>query len=620
MSSILEESKKSKSLGRFKITKKKVIILLILIFAFGFLYSFYKKSIKREVSKIEKEWIVKNGDLKMVIEAEGKVIAEDGVDLSFPVSGSTLEVVEVFAKEGSILKKGDKVARIKTDTLELNVKTARADYQSVLASYNKTMAGASVEDIADAQDQIVSAEISLGQAKITLAETKQQAEDRVRDAEKVFKNAKEKLDKNKDALSSEEVSDVYETLLENVKSINISLDKILKESDEIVGVDEKHKNDNFENSLGAKDVSSLTRAKGSYKNSKKELEMLNEFVIPLNFDSKHSEIDKSALQAQKTLGEFEKHLYDMLLVLEASVISSNFSQSALGAFLSTINGNRTVVNTSILSLNTNIEAVVDAKDNLDDYVDEYEEVILDLNDTKKKTVWDIENAENGIRSANLNLDEVKRKLGELKAQPKVEDIARVKASITSASVNLEKMENELESATILSPIDGELASLNYKVGDIIVDPGNAKSVATIINNDTLFVEVNVGEVDINKISLGQKTNVVFDAIDELKLNGEVSFISLKSSTNQNGIVTYLVRVLIEKGDAPVREGMTASLEFIKDEVKNVLIVPIESLIEIDDKTSMKKTNGESVNVETGRSDNSYIEIISGLKEGDEIVY
>ena len=635
MSSILEESKKSRRTGKFKITKKKIIILISVLLILSSAYFYFNKKDTKETTVSQKEWTVKNDNLKISIESDGKVIAEDGVELSFSVSGNNLEVEEVFIKEGDKIKKGDKIATVKTETLELNVRTAYSNYLSALADYNQTMDGATDEEIADAKDRITSAEISLNQAKISLEDTKQSAEesiqnakDAIYDAENDLKDAKEELDDNQDELTSEDVNDAYESLVDTIKSINISLDSILKESDEIVGIDDKQINDDFEGVLGAKNTSSLNQAKNSYLKSKNGLEELNSLVISLNFNSSYSEIDVAANQAVLALQEFEEHLYYMNLTLEATITSSDFSQSELDSFISTISANRATVNTKIMAINTKIEAVDDAKDSLDDYITDYEDAKRDLDNIEKDllnvkadALRNIENSEATIESRKLSVEQAKRDYNNLIAPLTEAEKASVRSRLTSSSVSLEKAQNELENATIVSPIDGEVARLNYKTGDIIIDNSNSDPMAIIINNDTLFIEVNIEEADINKIKIGQTVYATFDALDSLMLNGEVSFISLTSKTSNNGIVTYLVRIVImNKGDNQIREGMTVFVDFVTAEAKDVLTVPVSAVKNVNDSPSVLNSDEKWVPVTTGFTDGKNVEIIKGLNIGDKIVY
>ncbi len=635
MSSILEESKKSRGIGKFKITKTKIIILVIVILVLSFGYYFFNKKDTKETIVSQKEWTVEKDNLKISIESDGKVIAEDGVELSFSVSGDNLEIKEIFIKEGDKIKKGDKVATVKTETLELNVKTAYSNYLSALADYNQTMDGATEEQIADAKDKVTLAEIALDQVKISLENTKQSAEESIQNAENAIydtendlKDAEKNLDDNQDELTSEAVNDAYESLVDTIKSINISLDNILKESDEIVGMDNKYINDDFEELLGVKNSSSLNQAKSSYLKSKNELVQLDSLAILLSLNSPYNEIDMAADQTVLALQEFEEHLYHMNLMLEATIISSDFLQSELNVFILTISENRATVNTKITTINTKIEAVDDAKDSLDDYITDYEDAKRDFDNAqqdlinaKADALRSIENSEATVKNRELSLEQAKRDYNDLIAPLTEKELASARSSLTGASVNLEKAQNELENATITSPIDGEVARLNYKTGDIIIDSGNVDPVVVIINNDTLFIEVNIEEADINKIKIGQTVYATFDAMDELKLDGEVSFISLTSKTNNNGIVTYLVRIVItNKGDNQIREGMTVFVDFVTAEAKDVLVIPVSSVKNVNDSPSVMNKNKEWVPVVTGFTDGKNVEIIKGLEVGDKIVY
>ncbi|MCK5490601.1 MAG: efflux RND transporter periplasmic adaptor subunit [Candidatus Pacebacteria bacterium] len=622
MSSILEESKKSRgNSGKFKITKKKIIILSSILLVLISAYFYFDKKDTKETAVSQKEWTVKKDSLKISIESDGKVIAEDGVELSFSVGGDNLEIEEVFVKEGDKISKGDKIATVKTEILELNVRTAYSNYLSVLAEYNQTMDGATDEEIANAKDRITSAEILLNQAEISLEGTRQSAEESIQNAEDAINDAKEKLDDNQDELSSEDVGDAYESLVDTIKSINISLDNILNESDEIVGIDDKSINDDFEYVLGALNMSFLNQAKSSYLVSRNELQKLDSLVLLLNFNSSYSEIDEAANQAVFALEKFETHLYYMSLMLEATITSSDFSQSELDSFISTINTNRATVNTKITSINTKIEAVDDVRDRLDDYIIDYEDAKRDLVNVKADAKRSIENSEANVESKKLSVEQIKRDYNNLLAPLTEAEKASARSRLTSASVNLEKSQNELGNATIVSPIDGEVARLNYKTGDIIVDSGNIDPVAVIINNDTLFIEVDIEEADINKIKIGQTVYATFEAMDSLMLDGEVSFISLTSKTNSQGIVTYLVRIVImNKADNQIREGMTVFVDFVTAEAKNVLVVPVSAVRNINDVPSVLNINEEWLPVTTGFTDGKNVEIIKGLDAGEKIIY
>src|SRR3989339_278418 len=559
MISILEESKKSRRMGFLGKNKKIIIGGLILIIVGYAGYSYFRGNKTQTVQTAPKEWIVKQDDLQIAIEADGKVVAEDGVELSFSVSGDNLEVEDVFVKEGDKVKKGDKIATVKTETLEFNLRNAYSSYQSSLADYNNTMSGATEEEKQNALDKI--------------------------------------------------------------SSYEISLESILPDSDDILGIDHKSVNDNFEENLGAKDITTLSHANNSYIQAKNKKEELEPIAVSLDRYSDYKDTEAAAVIATETLNIFEDHLYDMRTMLESTITSTNLSKTSLDALKSTINPNRTTINTKISVLADDIDDIQDAKDALDDYVQDYEDALRDLENAKKNAERDIANSESSLKSKELSLEQAKRDYNDLIAPLTDAELASARSKLTSASINLEKANLELDKATIISPIDGEVAMLNYKKGDIIVDNSSSDPVAVIINNDTLFIEVNIEEADINKISVGQKAYATFDALNDLKFEGEISFISLTSETSNSGIVTYLVRIIITNtGEAKIREGMTAFVDFIIAEANNVLSIPVAAVRNIEGNPSTTLENGEIKKVTTGFTDGKNVEVINGLNAGDKIIY
>ena len=623
MSSIIEESKKARGFGKiFSGGKKKIIVILIVVLAVaGGAYAYFNGRGAEQIVEVEqKNWTVKNSDLQVAIESDGKVVAEDGVELSFSVSADTLEVNNVFVSEGQKVVKGDKIASVKTDDLQYDLNKTYSSYETALANYNEKLEGATKEDIARAKSSIEQAEISLAQQKISMEKTKQSAKESIDNAEEAIKDAKDIYDKNKSESTSEDVSEAYDDLADVIKSTSLSLENILLDSDKIIGVDEKFLNDDFEQNLGVLNTGTLDDAAKSYNKAKKDKIALSDFVVTLSRDSSNFDIENSITITESALNSFESHLYYMQVLLDNSITSTDLTQNELDDFKSTVNSNRTAINTKITSLRNSVKAVEDAKDGLDDYAKAYQDALDNLEVVKVEADQDIANAESNLRNKELSLENAKLSYDELMAPLTNSEMASIKSSLTTASINLAKARSDMDKAIITSPIDGEVAMLNYKVGDIILKD-STEPVVTIINNDTLFIEVNIEEADINKIKVGQKAYATFDALDGLKLDGEISFISLTADTDNSGIVTYLVRILIDNtGEAQIREGMTAFVDFVTAEAKGVMIVPVAAVRNVEGKASVQMENGEWRAVVTGFTDGKNVEVISGLAEGDKIIY
>lgn len=619
--SIIEESKKAKGGGLIKsLFSKKVLIILIVVIALGGgVYYFYNKKVQPVTAAVKKEAIVKKEDLQIAIESDGKVVAKDGVELSFSNSGSTAEVSDVYVKEGATIKKGDKVASIKTTSLEFDLRNAYSNYQSALANLQLKESGATSEERAKSKNSVDQAKLSLDQAKLSLDQTKTSADSSIKNAENNVTVAQNNLRLNSDEKTSAIVNDAYDGLVNSLKTINISITKNLEDADSILGVDDTGINDSFESILGVKNSGTYNNAKTSYQIAKQDRNVLNSAILSLNSSSSQSDIDSVAAKASTAIDSTDKVLYETKLTLDATIVSIDLSQSQLDALRSKINSARSNITSSDSSLTNSLQSVQSAKRNLTSYELSYQKSLDDLASAKTSANQNIANSNNNVANKNSALQSAQISYNELIAPATSADLASSRSQLTSASVSVDRAKFNIDQSTLISPIDGVVALLNYKKGDIVTD--NTKSMATIINNNTLFIEVKIEEADINKIKVGQKARATFEAADGLSLDGEVSFISLTSETSSNGIVTYLVRVLFANPkDNPIREGMTASVKFITAEALNVLTVPVEAVRNVSGKPSVEITEGNFTPVTTGFTDGKKVEIISGLNLGDKVIY
>jgi RND family efflux transporter MFP subunit len=618
--SILEESKKAKrGIFGFIFKKKFLIIAAIIIVIAGAAYYFFGSNNKQTAAVVQqKQAIVKKEDLRISVESSGKVVAKDGVELSFPVSGN-LEVSNVYIKEGDKIKKGDKIAAVKTETLEFELRSAYASYQSALSNFNTKNAAPTASELSKAKAAVDQAQVSLDQAKISLEQTKSTTAQSIANGELNVQTAENNLKMNADINDSEIIRNAYTSLISAIKSVNISLQKILRDSDTILGVDDTMINSDFKEVLGAKDSGSYGTAKTSYsaaKQMRSEVDMLANSLDVSN----QAAVDNAAVKASAALVAFQNHLYDMQVLMEATITFVNLSQTELNSFKSTVSSNRTSVNSSLASLDSSVQSVSNAKSSLNQYQLAYNKAVNDLATTKSQAEQSINNSNISLRSREIALEQAKNDYNDLIAPALESDLASARSQLTSAAISVDKAKYNMEQATLTSPIDGVVAMLNYKTGDIILSD-SAKTMASIINNDTLFIEANIEEADISKLKVGDKARVTFEAVEGADLTGEISFISLTSTTSSNGIVTYLVRVLLTNtSTSQIREGMTAAIEFVTSEAPGVLAIPVAAVHNIGGKPSVEKKDGTISNVTTGFTDGKKVEIINGLNEGDVVVY
>lgn len=179
-------------------------------------------------------------------------------------------------------------------------------------------------------------------------------------------------------------------------------------------------------------------------------------------------------------------------------------------------------------------------------------------------------------------------------------------------------------STVLAPIDGRVVNLSVKRGDNTSAKSassNGTTLLTIADFDSYSITVNVNEINIAKVSLGQKAIIVLDSFPDKEFFGTVSQIDDIGNEDQ-GLVTYRVEIDIVDPDPIIKAGMTALVSIEVGSSEGVIAVPLSALridgqerfVELVRRGSVRKQP-----VITGVRGSEYVEILSGLSEGDVVV-
>ena len=195
-----------------------------------------------------------------------------------------------------------------------------------------------------------------------------------------------------------------------------------------------------------------------------------------------------------------------------------------------------------------------------------------------------------------------------------------------AKMDLKSAKEDLDDYILYAPYDGIVISSDFEVGE----QAGGSTMVSLISNE-FIVKVTVSENDISKISEGNKALITLDAYSDLEFTGKAIEI-IPISTNDSGIISFEVLIEFETGeDIDIYYGLSANASIITRKAENVLYVPIQSVYKEDGKsyvdllisdqvdTENLSQAVEKVEVTTGINDYLYIEITSGLKEGDIIV-
>jgi len=195
-------------------------------------------------------------------------------------------------------------------------------------------------------------------------------------------------------------------------------------------------------------------------------------------------------------------------------------------------------------------------------------------------------------------------------------LATAQATLDSAKLDVEQAQRNLENAKLVAPYDGVVSAVNYGVGDSAT--GTA---VTIVDLSLLQVKVTVAEVDIAKIELGQTATMTLDALPDKTYHAKVIAIS-PVGTVTSGVVNYAITMELTDSDGSIKPGMTATLAIEVERRDNALLVPAKAVrTQGNQKIVTVQSKGQSAQktVTTGLSNDSSIEITSGLQEGDVVV-
>ena len=239
--------------------------------------------------------------------------------------------------------------------------------------------------------------------------------------------------------------------------------------------------------------------------------------------------------------------------------------------------------------------------------------------------------------------------------------------VQSASATVTEAKDNLGRTTIYAPADGTISLLNIELGERVLGTQQmtGTEILRIANLNNMEVEVDVNENDIVKVSIGDSANIEVDAYLKREFKGIVTSISNSASSTLTAdqVTNFKVKVRILKESyqdllegkpanfSPFRPGMTATVDIITKRKENIVAVPISAVVIKDDTTSVKKDIvaelekkeqeqkgtapksdkkyecvfvkvGDKAKlrvVKTGIQDDTNIEIISGLKPGEEII-
>jgi HlyD family secretion protein len=519
---------------------------------------------------------VKKGTIITSITGSGQVSASNQVDVKPKVSG---DVVYVNVVSGQTVKAGAVLATLDSRDAQKAVRDAEVNLESAKLSLEK------LQKPAD--------ELSVTQSENTLARAKESKENATNDLANAYENGFNTVSNaflDLPAIMTSLQNMLYSSSLEMGASGQNNIDYYTSYA--AIAEQDKTKADSFKADVDEK----YNAARVSYDKNFQDFKTTNrssdtEKIETLVIET--YETTKNVAEAVKSANNLIQYYKDKLT--EKNLPTKTLADTHL-ASLGTYTGK---TNTHLINLLGVTNTITDDK--------------------------------NTITNATRTIDENTKSLTKLESGADVLDVKSSELSVKQRENALLDAKEKLADYSIRAPFGGTIAKMNVKKGDSLT---SGTAVATLVTAQKI-AELSLNEVDVAKVKVGQKATLTFDAIEGLSIAGAVSDIDTIGTVSQ-GVVTYTVKIGFDTQDDRVKPGMSVSAAIITDIKQDVLTVPSSAVktqgnanyVEMFD-TPLPQTAGtqgslsavppRQQNVAVGLSSDTDTEIVSGLKEGDEVV-
>ena len=199
------------------------------------------------------------------------------------------------------------------------------------------------------------------------------------------------------------------------------------------------------------------------------------------------------------------------------------------------------------------------------------------------------------------------------------ELDKAALAIDIAGAEIAVIEVSLPNAVITAPTNGEVYWIDLEPGEWAVATA---PVITIIDTSVLQMKGIVDEMDIPYVKLGGRAIITLDALPDKQVEGRVTYIS-PVGTIQSGVVFYETTLKLEKQDVEFRDAMSGTADVIVEERKDVLLLPVGAISREGGSYYVIKVLGEEqseqIEIKVGLDNGRFMEILSGLEEGDEVL-
>ncbi len=230
-----------------------------------------------------------------------------------------------------------------------------------------------------------------------------------------------------------------------------------------------------------------------------------------------------------------------------------------------------------------------------------------------------------IAAADAAVAQAEANLHRLQQGPKPEDLAVLEAQVEQARIGVESAQLALKNTQLTSPIDGVVGVINIHPNEF---PPPGQPAIIVADPEGFHIKLNVDELDIGKLQVGQTALITVDALDDAQITGVVARIAPVANSTPVGtggtITTYEVIINLDPTDLPLRSGMTATVSIITQKAEDVIVIP-NRVMHLDETTHTpyveKLVDGvpTRVDIKLGLRNEQFSQVVEGLNQGDVLV-
>jgi len=566
-----------------KRTRIIVIVTLIAAVAAGAVFLY----VRRGKSSYETE-VVSRGDVVEQVSVTGSITPVSKISLQPEASG---KIVDIAVKEGDQVKTGDLLVKIDSRDVESRIASQRAAVDGARAMLRQLQEGATPEEL-----KVASAAVDTARAQLDAAvSAKDSATTTLANANDNLANARLKADT---LLQSR----LYSLVLDFDEAVTVSTDVINHLTDQL---------------FTGSDFLSFTSSDSQAESDAVSTRMTAKAALPsVSTAAASAKAANTVAAAAAAYADIVNGLKTAKTHADACAKVLNY---AVGLSSTTLASYQLNVSTAQNSLNAAISKLNADKNNLDLQQRLNETDIKAAEISRDNAQAALVSAGHGIDTSRSALDQAQANYELKKTGSRQETIDAQKAQVASAEAALSGLMTELSKRSITAPFDAIVTNIPVELGET-VQPG--KTVAVLNTKDHFEIVSNVSEVDIARVAVGQPVNITLDAFSSSeKWTGKVISIQPAEKVVE-GVIFYETKIVFNEDDPRLKSGMTANLDIETSRKDGVLRIPLRGLKEKPGRKYVEVLSGGKVaekDIVTGLESNDFVEVKSGLNEGEAVV-